>query len=109
MRASDLVGLEVLDRAGRPIGVVTDLRCVQDGPRRGVLAAPRVDALVISRRHTGSLLGYDRREQQGPWLVRAVVRWLHRDLAVIPWSAVAHHTGRIVLSLDASEVRRPGG
>jgi hypothetical protein len=88
--------------------VVTDLRCVQDGPVRGVLAAPRVDALLVSRRHTGSLLGYDRRAQQGPWLVRIVVRWLHRGMVVIPWSAVAHHTGRIVLSLDASEARLPG-
>ncbi len=109
MRASDLFGLEVFDRTGHPLGVVTDLRCVLDGPVRGVLAAPRVDALIVSRRHTGSLLGYDRREQQGPWLVRAVVRWLHRDLVVVPWSAVVHHTGRIVLSVVAAEISRPGG
>jgi hypothetical protein len=89
VRASDLLGAPVVDGDGAAVGVVTDLRCVQDGPLRGSMAAPRVDALIISRRHTGSLLGYDRREQQGPWLVRAVVRWLHRDMAVVPWSAVA--------------------
>jgi hypothetical protein len=105
MKASDLIGLDVLDRGGRHLGVVTDLRCVQDGPRRGSMAAPRVDALLLSRRHTGSMLGYDRRDQQGPWLVRAVVRALHRHLAVIPWSAVADHAGRITLSVDGSTLR----
>jgi hypothetical protein len=105
MKASDLIGLDVVDSGGRHLGVVTDLRCVQDGPLRGSMAAPRLDALVVSRRHTGSMLGYDRREQQGPWLVRAVVRWLHRDLAVIPWSAVADHTGRIALAVDAADLR----
>ncbi len=102
MKASDLIGLDVVDRGGRRLGVVTDLRCVQDGPLRGAMAAPRIDALVVSSRHTGSMLGYDRREQQGPWLVRVIVRWLHRELAVIPWSAVADHAGRITLNTDAS-------
>jgi hypothetical protein len=93
MRASDLLGAPVLDRDGRQVGVVTDLRCVQDGPVRGSMAAPRVDALVVSRRHTGSLLGYDRRDQQGPWLIRAAVRRLHRHLLVVPWSAVGGYPG----------------
>jgi hypothetical protein len=89
MRASDLLGASVVDRDGAPVGTVTDLRCVQDGPLRGAMAAPRVAALLVSHRHTGSLLGYDRREQQGPWLVRLLVRQLHRHMRVIPWSAVA--------------------
>ena len=89
MRAGDLIGADVLDAEGAGIGVVTDLRCVRDGPVRGALATLRVDALIVSRRHTGSLLGYDRREQQGPWLIRLLVRRLHRHLRVVPWSAVA--------------------
>jgi sporulation protein YlmC with PRC-barrel domain len=109
MRASDLVGAEVFDRNGQALGAVTDLRCVQDGPLRGTLAALRVDALVVSRRHTGSLLGYDRREQQGPWLVRIVVRWLHRDLVVVPWSAVVHRDGRLMLSLTGADLHHPAG
>lgn len=88
MRASDLIGRPVLDGTGRRIGVVTDLRCVQDGPLRGAMAAPRVHEVLISRHRTGSLLGYDRRDQQGPWLVRRIVRWLHRDLMVVPWESV---------------------
>jgi hypothetical protein len=90
MRASDLIGREVQDAAGTGIGVITDVRCVQDGPLRGTQASLRVDALLVSRRHTGSLLGYDRRRQQGPWLIRAIVRALHRQMQVIPWSAVEH-------------------
>ncbi|HST48664.1 PRC-barrel domain-containing protein [Jatrophihabitans sp.] len=88
MKASDLIHQPVFDDTGRRIGVVTDLRCVQDGPLRGAMAAPRVHQVIVSRRRTGSLLGYDRREQQGPWLIRRIVRWLHRDLMVVPWESV---------------------
>jgi hypothetical protein len=88
MRASDLIGREVFDAAGDRIGVITDIRCVQDGPLRGKNAALRVDALLVSRHHTGSMLGYDRRKQQGPAVVRLIVAWLHRSMRVVPWSDV---------------------
>ncbi|HJQ42577.1 MAG TPA: PRC-barrel domain-containing protein [Jatrophihabitantaceae bacterium] len=88
MKASDLLGREVVDAAGTPIGVVTDIRCVQDGPLRGANAALRVDGLLVSRHHTGSVLGYDRRKQ-GPWAVRVLVAFLHRHMTVVPWRDVA--------------------
>jgi len=88
MRASDLIGREVVDARGAPLGVITDLRCIQDGPLRGTQASLRVDSVLVSRHHTGKLLGYDRRDQQGPWLFRVVVRRLHRHLQVIPWEDV---------------------
>jgi hypothetical protein len=47
-----------------------------------------VDGLIVSDRHAGSMLGYDRRDAQGPWLVRAVVRRLHRNARYLPWTAV---------------------
>jgi sporulation protein YlmC with PRC-barrel domain len=97
MRASDLIGLDVVDADGTSLGIVTDLRCVQDGPLRGAMQAPRVSALLVSRRHTGSLLGYDRRAQQGPWLIRAIVQFLHRDAVFVPWDSVAGFDGRITL------------
>jgi hypothetical protein len=34
------------------------------------------------------MLGYDRHEAHGPWLVRAVVRALHRNACYIPWKAI---------------------
>jgi PRC-barrel domain len=104
MRASDLIGLEVLDRAGTRLGVVVDLRCVQDGPPRGTLATLRVDALIVAARHAGTMLGYGRPEQKAPWLIAAVVALLHRPVRVIPWSAVADHTGQISLHIDAHEL-----
>jgi sporulation protein YlmC with PRC-barrel domain len=88
MRASDLVGREVQAADGSAVGVITDLRCVQDGPLRGTHAALRVESLLVSRHHTGSTLGYDRERQQGPWLIRTIVRRLHRRMQVIPWSAI---------------------
>jgi hypothetical protein len=88
MRAADLIGCEVRDHSGARVGVITDIRCVQDGPLRGTQAALRVDALLVSRRHTGSVLGYDRR-RQGPLLLRLIIGWLHRHMQVIPWSQIA--------------------
>jgi hypothetical protein len=104
MRAHDLIGQEVFDADGQRVGVITDLRCIQDGPLRGTMALPRIDSLLVSRRHLGSLLGYDRREQQGPWLIRTIVRHLHRDLLVIPWSKVGSHTGPVELNARRSEL-----
>jgi sporulation protein YlmC with PRC-barrel domain len=88
MKASDLIGRPVLDSTGRKVGVVSDLRCIQDGPLRGSMAAPRVHQVLVSGRRTGSMLGYDRRDQQGPWLIRWIVRRLHRKLLILPWESV---------------------
>jgi len=108
MRASELIGRQVRGSDGRPLGVVTDLRCVQDGPVRGTMAAFRVDALVVSHRYTGSLLGYDRRTQQGPWLIRAVIRLLHRNLLVVPWEAVlSYETDTVIVGLGTPQVSGP--
>jgi hypothetical protein len=104
MRATELVGLDVLDRAGRRLGVVIDLRCIQDGPPRGAMAALRVDSLLVSRRRAGSLLGYQHRSQQGPWLLRTILCRLHGDTLVVPWSAVREHTGHIQLDVSGAEL-----
>jgi sporulation protein YlmC with PRC-barrel domain len=103
MRASDLIGLDVFDSADKRIGEVVDLRCRQDGPLIGAMQAPRIAALIVSGRHTGSLLGYDRRGQQGPWLIRIVVQALHRHAVLIPWEDIADTAGRITLRLGAAE------
>lgn len=42
-----------------------------------------VDALVVGPGRPGALLGYDRRGEQGPWLVADLVRWLHRHARVV--------------------------
>jgi sporulation protein YlmC with PRC-barrel domain len=105
MKASDLLGRRVVDASGAYLGVVTDLRCIQDGPLRGSMAAPRVHQLIVSRRRVGSLLGYDRRDQQGPWLIRIIIRQLHRQILFVPWEAARLGGHEITLSLTAAELR----
>jgi sporulation protein YlmC with PRC-barrel domain len=100
MRASDLLGLDVYDAGGKRIGRVTDLRCVLDGPLRGALCAPRVHALLVSKRRLNSTAGYDRHKQHGPWLIRIIVRGLHHELQVVPWSRVDSYEGRIQLRAE---------
>jgi PRC-barrel domain protein len=107
MRASDLIGRPVVDGAGTRIGLVRDLLCVQDGPPRGQMATFRVDTLVVSPRATGAYLGYHRRQQRGPWLVRVLIERLHRHARLVPWTAVTHHDGQIVLGVDAATLARP--
>lgn len=108
MRASDVIGLDVVDRSGQKIGIVTDLRCVQDGPLRGGMALLRVDGVIVSRRHAASVLGYDRREQQGPWLIRVIVRWLHRDFRIVPWDRIERADNRLVADVDDPPLPRSG-
>jgi sporulation protein YlmC with PRC-barrel domain len=105
MRASELIGRDVIDRAGHRIGVVTDLRCVQDGPLRGALATPRLAALVVRPRHTGALLGYHRPAQHGPWLIRVIVERLHRHARLVPWTAVTAYEPQIVLDVTADTLQ----
>ena len=108
MRLSDLLGADVLDADGTPVGRVTDVRMTQDGPVLGTWgAAFRVTGLVVSPRHTGSYLGYDRRTVRGPWLVAKAVRWLHRDAVLVPWDdVVSCDGGRVVLASRRSDLPR---
>lgn len=95
MRASDLLGARVYDAGGAYVGHVSDVRLVQDGPLLGTWgAALRVDGLVVSPNHSGSYLGYDRGTVKGPWLVKTVVRWLHRKAVYVPWDDVASRGDR---------------
>jgi len=89
MRASDLLGARVVASDGRDIGVVTELQCTSDGPKkRGTMPAPRLNALIVAPRGLGAALGYRQRDQRGPWLLRVVMRRLHRHDRVVPWDDV---------------------
>ena len=54
----------------------------------GVFPRLVVDGLVVDGKHVGSMLGYDRRAEQGPWLLRRIVRHIHRNAGYLPWDAV---------------------
>jgi sporulation protein YlmC with PRC-barrel domain len=82
-RLDHLLGQEVrVD--GRPAGEVLDVRLE---PRLAEGSLP-VRSLVVGRGRPGSLLGYDRGSVDGPWLVSAVVRALHRHTGELPIEAV---------------------
>ena len=76
-RLSRLTGMDVLLPDGSRYGRVLDARFSPDGHGRMVL-----ESLIVGHGRPGSLLGYDRREAQGPRLLRALVRRIHRHTAL---------------------------
>jgi sporulation protein YlmC with PRC-barrel domain len=89
MRLSELLGADVVDADGDAVGRVTDVRLARTGPvGTGVLARLVVESLLVSPHHAGAMLGYERRHDQGPALLRALVRRLHRHAVVIRWDDV---------------------
>lgn len=78
LRLGDLCGMQVIGDGGRRRRTkVTDARFE---PMDGHLV---LRALVVGRGGPGSWLGYERKDEQGPWLVAAIVRGWHRDSRVI--------------------------
>jgi sporulation protein YlmC with PRC-barrel domain len=77
-RASDIIGRTVLDADGRALGQVADL-VVDD--------AHRVVAAYVIRRPWGRLLGYERDEAGGPWVLEQLARRIwRRDASEIAWA-----------------------
>lgn len=97
----------------RRLGTLLEMRVVLAGDGVDVLkvldvhlSAPpdqpgrhRVVALVVGHGRPGSLLGYDRRREQGPWLVATVVRRLHRHTRVVELGP------EVVIDWEHDEVR----
>ena len=82
-RLGALAGMPVVEPGGRRVGRVLDARFepAEDG-------ALVLRSLLVGRGGPGSLLGYDRRRDQGPWLVAAIVRLWHRDTRVVDLASV---------------------
>lgn len=84
-RMAHLLGASVRTRDGRDLGKVTEVRLE---PAPGEPVRSPVDHLVVAwllvgRAAPGMLLGYDRREAAGPWLVRTLVRALQRRSVMV--------------------------
>lgn len=92
----------------RRLGALLAMRVVAD-PSAGIGAlrvldarlspAGRISALVVGRGRPGSLLGYDRKADQGPWPVAHAVRRLHRHSRVVD---LAHD---VDIDWEAGQVR----
>jgi hypothetical protein len=99
-RLNDLLSLPVEFADGSHAGFVNDVRLVpRSGDRHPSTLV--VEGLVVDGRHAGSLLGYDRRRDQGPWVIRTLVRALHRHAGYVAWSdveQVAWDEGRVRLA-----------
>jgi sporulation protein YlmC with PRC-barrel domain len=89
-RLSRLIGREVRDRSGEPVGQVADAQLSQDGPLlEQVQHAFRLSGLIVVPRHTGQLFGYERGPGgQAPLLVRSIIHRLHRDSRYVRWSQI---------------------
>jgi sporulation protein YlmC with PRC-barrel domain len=82
VRASALLRQTVYDGAGNRLGRVADLETVRDGEGR-----ERLVAVLVSDGPWGRLLGYEREEVEGPWLLEVTARRiLRRHLRRIPWT-----------------------
>jgi sporulation protein YlmC with PRC-barrel domain len=95
-RLNDLLHLPVVSSSGRDLGRVIDVRLTEAGA---------VGGFIVGRGGPGSMLGYERRRDQGPWLVGAVVRWLHRHAGYVARADVAdlEWGRRMVLATDRLE------
>jgi sporulation protein YlmC with PRC-barrel domain len=77
-RFGRLTGMDVIGPAGTRVGRVLDARFEPRATGRLALAS-----LIVGHGRPGSLLGYDRRGERGPWLVRTAVLWMHRHSAIV--------------------------
>jgi sporulation protein YlmC with PRC-barrel domain len=83
-RMGELVGMRVRTGDGEDLGKVLDVRLTPRGS--GATRRLELTDLIVGRGRPGSLLGYDRGDFRGPWLVRRLVLLLHR------------HTGKLGLA-----------
>lgn len=89
LRASELLGRTVTDLDGRRVGMVLDVRLVQDGPVTAALdARVRVDGLVVGHGRFPQRSGLLRQEVHGPWLLMAICSRLGPHRRYLEWSAV---------------------
>ena len=108
-RMTELVGLHVRFADGRDGDKVIDLRLVPSARVPGPLAEYVVEGLLVGKMRPGTLFGYDRHPEQGPWMIRTVVRFLHRHTGYVAWSDVERVDWAAgVVHLRVAELRELG-
>jgi hypothetical protein len=103
-----LLGREVNDVDGRPVGKVHDLRLRRDGPFiPGFGAALRVEGLLVRPESLARRLGIDRANIAGPWPLDVWGRRAARRARFVPWESLtfdgkALRTSRTVTDLPSA-------
>ena len=87
-RLNDLLGMHVTFADGRDGDQVTDVRLARGDRGHGVVEELVVDGFVIGRRRPGTYFGYDRHPSMGPWMLRTIIRALHRHTGYVGWGDV---------------------
>jgi hypothetical protein len=77
-----LLRLTVRAADGTAIGRIHDVRLARTADDPAPWAETEIAAIIVDDRRAGSLLGYDRREQHGPALLRIIVRAAHRQIRI---------------------------
>jgi sporulation protein YlmC with PRC-barrel domain len=77
----DLLGADILGPDDEHLGHVLDVRLRPSEDQHD--PALVLTDLLVGRGRPGSYLGYARADDQGPWLVRSIVRRLHRDSGMV--------------------------
>jgi hypothetical protein len=77
----DLLGADVVGPRDQHLGHVLDVRLAPTGDAQD--PALVLTDLLVGRGRPGSFLGYDRSDDQGPWLVRRIVRRVHRHSGLL--------------------------
>lgn len=73
LRASQLLGQEVRDHEGQIIGRIADLHTTRDADGR-----EHITAAIVTSGRWGRLLGYERDEVTGPWLLEKLAHLIIR-------------------------------
>jgi hypothetical protein len=109
MQMSDVLGTKLVDGDGVVVGIVSDVRLVQDGPFiEGFGSALRVDALVIGRGGVGARLGYVRGGVRGPWALRVLASRLEGRARLVRWTDVERVDDLYRTRLRRAELPRLG-
>jgi len=85
LRVSQILRRPVTDRGGRTLGRVADVETDRDADGR-----ERVVAVVVTAGRWGRLLGYERDEATGPWILEQLARAVLRRRTVrVSWEDLA--------------------
>jgi sporulation protein YlmC with PRC-barrel domain len=106
MRLTHLLGSEVIDVDGVPVGPVHDVRLAEESPAsRDSGPRLRVTALLLGPTAIGARLGFERGRLRGPWPLDALFRAVHRRMRVAAWDEIAAiEHGRIRLRVPKRDL-----